>query len=653
MSYLTPQQALNHAMDRHVAGQLDEAEAIYRHLLASDPGNVDVLHLLGVLTFTRGQFEPAIEIMRRSIAMSPAVPRFHNNLGNALIDIGRFDEAITALEMAVRLDPTLSAAYYNLGNALSRLRRWEEAVVAYRRSLELRPDFPGAILNLGTAFAAMGQLDATVALYREALAKGPPSASIATNLGNALRDQGDMDAAIETYEWSLRIDPNDAVARSNLGNALKDQGAIDAAIAAFRRSLELKPEASETHSNLVFTLYFDPECPPAAIAAEQRAWDRRHAQPLRAEWRPPANERSPERKLRIGYVSPDLRDHVVGRSLLPVFEEHDHEGFEFTCYTLATPDHVTARFQARADHWRDLNQLSDAQVAELVRADGIDILVDLALHTAHNSLLAFARKPAPVQVSWLGYPGTAGIEAIDYHLTDRFLEDGSSPGAFPLPGCWGSYAHYPDSPAVNALPAASRDRVTFGSFNNFCKMNDRVWDLWAQILAAVEGSRLVLLAKAGSHEDRTREKLKARGIDPQRIEFLRYVPSVEERPQVEFLRRYHEIDIALDPFPYNGMTTTCDALWMGVPVVALTGNTPIARASFSLLSNLGLPELASPSRDEYVRIAIALAKDRPRLAELRASLRRRMETSPLLDAKSLARHVENAYRTMWRRWCAS
>ncbi len=653
MSYLTPQQALEYARARHAAGQLDEADAIYRQLLAIDPANVEAVHLLGVVTFSRGQFQPAIELMQRSIAMNPAVPRFHNNLGNALIDMGRFEEAIATLETALRLDPTLAAAHYNLGNALSRLRRWDEAVVAYRRALALHPDSSSAILNLGTALAATGQLAATVALYREALARLPPSAAIATNLGNALRDQSELDAAIEAYECSLRIEPNDPVAQGNLGNALKDQGEIAAALAAFRRALALKPDGAETHSNLVFTLTFDPDCPAAEIAAEQRVWDRRHAQPLRAEWRPHSNERSPERRLRIGYVSPDLWDHVVGRTLLPVFEAHDRERFEFTCYSGAAPDHITARFQARADRWRDLNQVSAAQLAGQVRADGIDILVDLALHTAHNSLLTFARKPAPVQVSWLGYPGSAGLEAIGYHLTDRFLEDGSSSGAFLLPGCWCCYARHPDSPAVNELPAATRGRITFGSFNNFCKMNPRVWDRWAGILDAVEGSRLVLLAKAGSHEAKTRDLLQARGIDPRRIEFLRYVPSAEERPQAEFLRRYHEIDIALDPFPYNGMTTTCDSLWMGVPVVALSGSTPLARASFSLLSNLGLPELAAPSPNEYVRIAVALAKDRARLAALRASLRSRMEASPLLDAESLARNVEAAWRTMWRRWCAS
>jgi predicted O-linked N-acetylglucosamine transferase (SPINDLY family) len=652
MSYLTPQQALTHAMDRHAEGRLDEAEPIYRRLLEIEPGNADVVHLLGMVLFSREQFEPALELMQRSIAMNATVPRFYNNLGNAYIDVGRFEEAITTLRAAIRLDPALSPAHYNLGNAYSRLRQWDAAIAAYRRSLELRPDFPGAVMNLGTALSATGQLDAAVQLYRGALAQ-EPNAAIASNLGNVLRDNSELDAAIEAYQASLRLAPHDAVVHGNLGNALKDRGEIAEAIAAFRRAVELKPNFPEAHSNLLFALCFDPHCPPETIAAEQRAWDRAHALPLRMHWRPHPPDRRPERRLRIGYVSPDLRDHVVGRTLLPVFEEHDREGFEFTCYSAATPDHITARFQARADRWRELNQVSDEQLAAQIRADGIDILVDLALHTAHNRLLVFARKPAPVQVSWLGYPGSAGLRAIDYYLTDGFLENDPSPDAFPLPESWCCYTRHENSPAVNELPAGRDRPITFGSFNNFSKMNECVWDLWGRILATVENSRLVLLAKAGRHEAATRDLLRARGIDPQRIEFLRYIPSAEERSQLEFLRRYHEIDIALDPFPYNGMTTTCDSLWMGVPVVALTGSTPIARASFSLLSNLGLPELAAPSGEEYVRIAVTLAKDRARLAELRASLRSRMEASPLLAAKALACNVEAAFRTMWRRWCAS
>ena len=652
MSYLTPQQALDLAMEHHLAGRLAEAEAIYRQLLAGEPGNADIVHLLGVVSYGKGQIEAAVEWMQRAIAMSPNVPRYYNNLGNALTDAGRLEEAVAALETAIRLDPAAAAAYYNLGNARSRQREWNLAIAAYRRSLELQPDYSSAILNLGTALGAAGQLDAAIALYRSALERAPASPLIATNLGNLLRDRSDLDESIEAYQLALRIDPRDAVTHSNLGNALKDQGALGAAIAAFRRGLELQPVFPEAHSNLLFTLYFDPECDPGTIATEQRLWDQHYAQPLLAAHRPHANERSPERKLRVGYVSADLRDHVVGRTLLPVFEEHARDGFEFTCYSAAPPDAITARFQARADRWRDIGNASDQHLAEQIRADGIDILVDLALHTAHNRLLSFARKPAPVQVSWLGYPGTAGIEAIDYHLTDRFLEDGSLPGAFPLPETWCCYTRHVDSPEVGALPVERHGRITFGSFNNFCKINERVLDLWTRILRSVEGSRLVLLAKVGGHEARTRELIGQRGIDPRRIEFLRYVPPADERPQSDFLRRYHEIDIALDPFPYNGMTTTCDALWMGVPVIALVGNTAVGRASFSLLSNAGVPELAAGSEDEYVRIAVELAHDRARLAGLRATLRSRMEASPLLDTARLARHVEGAYRAMWRRWCA-
>lgn len=640
-------------MSRHREGFHEEAAGIYRGLLQHDPNNPDVLDLLGVANFASGRFEESVSLIQRAIALSPNVPRYYNNLGTALIDLQRFDEAIVVLQKAIELQPDLAPAYYNLGNSYSRKRMWKYAVAAYEKSLQLSPGNPSAILNLGTAYAADNRLDAAADIYRHAIENGPCTPAIASNLGNVLRDRSELDTAIEAYQLSLKLQPNDPVAHANLGNAYKDQGNNLAAIAQFRKAVELKPDFPEAHSNLVFTLYFEPSSTPEIIAAEQREWDRRHGQPLKPATLNFPNDRSPDRRLRIGYVSPDLRDHVVGRTLLPVFEAHDHEHFEFTCYSMAAPDHITERYRACADRWVETNQVTDAQLAERIRADGIDVLIDLSLHTAHNRLLTFSRRPAPVQVSWLGYPGSAGLEAIQYHLTDRFLEDRHEPGAYALPDAWCCHVHLPDSPPVNEPPSTRTGRITFGSLNNFCKMNTQVWDLWVRILQQVENSRLVLLTKAGGHEAMTRDLLSSRGIAPERIEFLRYIPATEERPQHEYLRRYHDIDIALDPFPYNGMTTTMDSLWMGVPVIALIGSTAMSRASYSLLANTGFPEFAAPTGDDYVRIAVDLAKNPQRLAEVRAALRPKMEASPLLDPRRLARNVEAAYREMWHRWVKS
>ncbi|MGB8167959.1 MAG: tetratricopeptide repeat protein [Chthoniobacteraceae bacterium] len=657
MSYLTPQQALDRALECHRTGRLAEAEGLYRQLLVGEPHNPDLCHLLGLVYFQTRRFLPGRELIERAIAMSPNVARYHNNLGTLLIELGEYKQALAAYAMAIRLEPRNAGAWYNTGIVHTQLHNWPLAIEAYRAALEIDPNYPACALNLGTALAASGQMEAGIALYRAELQRRPGDAAVTTNLGNLLKEIGDTDAAIETYRAGLALSPNDSVTYNNLAVALKDQGQLGASIAAYRRSLELNPASLEVHSNLILTLFFDPDTEPATIEAEQRRWNRLHVDPLKAQRQPHGNDRLPERRLKIGYISADFRDHVVGRALLPVFERHDRTQFELVCYTSSQRDAVSDRFFSRSDLWRDITNLSDEQVAAQIRADGIDILVDLGLHTSDNRLGVFARKPAPVQVSWLGYPGSSGVETIDYRLTDPFLEP---PGAelaasaekpWRLPDCWSIYEPPAESPSVNELPALRTGRVTFGSFNNFCKINDRVLEVWTQILRAVDGSQLRLLTKSGGHRQWAADFLRERGIDPQRLDFHDYEPAGDARPQGGFISRYEQIDIALDTFPYNGMTTTCDALWMGVPVVALVGRFSLGRAGLSLLSNVGLPELAVATPEEYVRVAVALARDLPRLATLRATLRTRMEWSPLLDADRLVRHVEAAYRAMWRSWC--
>jgi predicted O-linked N-acetylglucosamine transferase (SPINDLY family) len=344
---------------------------------------------------------------------------------------------------------------------------------------------------------------------------------------------------------------------------------------------------------------------------------------------------------------------VVGLNLLPLFRAHDHRQLEIFCYAdVIRPDHLTQRFQAHADVWRNLLGQTDDQVAQLVREDRIDVLVDLALHTAYNRLLVFARKPAPVQVSFAGYPASTGLPAIDYRFTDPYLDppaldySDSAEELVRLPDSFWCYDPLTDEPAVNSLPAHANGFVTFGCLNNFVKINDRVLALWAQVLRAVEGSRLLLLAPEGHFRRHTLERLEQLGISAARVVF------VAHQPRPRYLELYHGIDLMLDTFPYNGHTTSLDALWMGVPVVTLVGGTTVGRAGLSQLTNLGLPELAAQAPEEFVRIAVQLAGDLPRLAGLRATLRERMQSSPLMDAPRFARGIEAAYRTMWHRWCA-
>jgi predicted O-linked N-acetylglucosamine transferase (SPINDLY family) len=356
----------------------------------------------------------------------------------------------------------------------------------------------------------------------------------------------------------------------------------------------------------------------------------------------------------VGYVSPNFRLHAEVFFLVPLLSAHNHAELEVFCYSdVVSADELTAELRSYSDVWRETTGLSDEQVAQIVRTDKIDILVDLTMHMANSRALLFARKPAPVQVCWLAYQGTTGLATMDYRLTDPHLDP---PGLFDryyseesirLADSFWCYDPLVSEPGVNSLPALERGSITFGSLNNFCKVNDDVLRLWARVMKAVDRSHLIVLAGEGSHRRRTLEVLEGEGIASERVTFHRAMP----RP--DYLRLYHQIDIGLDTFPYNGQTTTLDGLWMGVPVVTLLGRTSAARAGNSILRNLGMPELVAESPDEFVSIAARFATDLTRLSELRASLRNRLKNSTLMDAPRFARNVEAAFREMWKRWCAA
>jgi len=663
--------------------QFDEAIANYRRALELKPDFLGALNNLGNALRERADPEGAIAACRRALELRPDFPEALNNLGNALRDLGRLDEAVAAYHRALELNPRFAAAHINLGNALRELLRPDEAIANYRRALELKPDFPETLGNLGNALSDLGRLDEAIANYRRALELKPGFCEAHNNLGNALRDLGRLDEAIASYRRALELKPDYAEAHNNLGNALRDQGQLDDAaaasrralelkpdypeafnnlgvalaakgeieesIAAFRHALRLKPEHAATRSNLIYTLLFLPGDHRASISEECRRWNQLFGEPQRQIVRPQANARSSERRLRIGYVSPDFRDHVVGRNLMPLFRRHDRRNFEIACYSgVVRPDDLTNEFRQRADIWRSTVGVGDDALAEMIRRDGVDILVDLAQHLAGNRLPVFTRTPAPVQVSFAGYPESAGVDAIERRISDRYLEaDSAGEGIggeerMSLIDSFWCYDPCGFEVEVNELPAAATGKVTFGCLNNFCKVNEPLLKLWARVLRKVTDSRLILLSKIGSHRRRTEEAFLKEGIEIHRVEF------VDFRPRREYLELYHRLDIVLDTFPYNGHTTSLDALWMGVPVVSLAGNTPVSRAGLSQLTNLGLPELAAHSESEYVNIAESLARDLPRLVELRSTLRGRMEHSVLMDAPHFARSIEAAYREMWQ-----
>ena len=538
-----------------------------------------------------------------------------NLLGVIALQTGNVDSALALVQRAVALRPDAPVCRNNLGQILERLGRDDEAALCYQAAIELDAAYAEAHNNLGFLRARQDRLADAEALYRKA----------------------------------IELDRTFAEPHTNRGNLLKDRGEIDAAISSYRRAVALRPDLSALHSNLLLTLHYHPGYSAADLLREHSAWAERHVAPLAAARRPHANGREPDRRLRLGYVSPDFREHSVARFVLPLFREHDRNEVEVFAYSDATtPDPVTKLVRNHVDHWRDVAVLGDAQLADIVRADGIDILVDLAAHSAHNRLLTFARKPAPVQVTYLAYCSTTGVDAIDYRVTDRLLDplgesESYTETSLRLPNCYWCYSAPPLGRPATQRHAGPR---TFGCLNNFAKVSDLTLALWMRLLKRAPEARLLLYARTEGHRDRVRRALHEAGVDESRAAF------VGRQSLAHYLETYREIDVALDPYPYGGGTTTCDALWMGVPVVSLAGRTAVSRAGSTLLSSVGLERLVVRSEDQYVERAAELIGDEPELKELRKGLRDRIESSPVMDAPQFARDYEAALRTAWRIWCS-
>lgn len=538
--------------------------------------------------------------------------------------------------------------------------RLQEAEQIYRQILEFdhaQPqgwDLAQVHANLGVALLGQEKTDEAIASFGQALELSPGSAEALNGLATAYQARGELDEAASCYRRALECRPDFAEAHNNLGNVLKDQARWQEAIGCYLQALTLQPNIVQAHSSLVYALWYCPGFDVAAIYKEHCRWNERWGLPLAGLVQPHGNDRSPNRRLRVGYVSPDFRKHVQMLFMAPLLAAHDHTNFEVFCYAnVAVPDEVTRRLKSSADVWRDTAVASDEAVAQRIRDDRIDVLVDLTMHMAGGRPLVFARGPAPVQVCWLAYPGTTGLTAIDYRLTDPQLDPPElfdrfySESSIRLPETFWCYDPLTSEPTVGPLPAGTNGHVTFGCLNNFCKVNDDVLRLWARVLKTVERSRLLLLVPRGSARERTLDVLEQEGISRDRVTLTDF------RPRLDYLTQYHQIDIGLDTFPYNGHTTSLDSYWMGVPVVTLVGNTVVGRAGLSQLTNLGLTELVAQTPQRFVEIAVGLAGDWERLKTLRSSLRERMQKSPLMDAPRFALNIEAAYREMWRRWCAS
>lgn len=656
-------QSLQAALAHHQAGRLAQARPIYEQLLAADPNNVDALHYLGVLHHQQGNSPAGIQLMQRSLALNPKQPSCHSNLGEAFFAIKRLDLAVECYRRAIQLDPKFPEAWSNLCNALRGMGKLKEALSAGQRALQLRPNFWAAMQNLANALGDLNEPEQAIGWYRRAAQLDPTSAQGFANWGATALGVGDLDQAVTMLRKSVEIDPTYGEAWNNLAAAMMDLSQLDQAHECSLKALQHKPEPG-AHSNLLLGLHYRDDRAPAEVFQEHVKWASIYAAPLAKAIRPHTNTRDPDRPdrpLRIGYLSPDFRRHSVAYFLEPVLANHDRTKFQVYGYAhVRKVDDYTDRLRGYTHQWRDIMGLSDEQAFDLIRADGVDILVDLAGHTASNRLPLFAARPAPVQLTWLGYPDTTGMAAMDWRITDS-LADPRPPGESDAlhteklwrldPTAW-CYRAPEESAPIGPVPSSTGAPITFASFNNFAKVSPAVLAAWAKILHAVPGSRLILKSKAlGSRiaQDFARKSLADLGISPARVQLLAKVQGLANH--FDF---YNRVDVALDTFPYNGTTTTCEALWMGVPVISLVGHTHVARVGKSLLSSVGLPDLLADTVEEYIAKAIALSRDPrapARLSHLRSTLRPTMQSSPLMDAAGFTRRMEEAMRGMWGRWC--
>lgn len=631
------------------SGQLAEAATAYRRALTLKPEDSRVWGNLGTVLRELGDIGESIRSLECAMTLDPGVVSYAVNLGVSLCRKRDFRAAEALLRDTVRREPERADAAFNLGSALQGQGLAQDALEYLKRAVALRSNYPEAWNALADAHKALGDFSSARAAYESAIGARPDFVPAFGNLGVLLSLLRQNEAAEEVLRRGLEIAPQNSSLHTNLGTVLKDMGRLDEAIECYREAIETDPSNSTAHSNLAYSLTFQ-SLEPEPLLAVCTNWNARAAGrvPTHIDHHP-KNLRN--RKLRIGYVSPDFRDHCQSLFTLPLLERHDHEEFDIFCYSnVEQPDDVTRRIAAHADGWRESRLLDDGALAKLVREDGIDILVDLTMHMANGRPLVFARKPAPVQIAWLAYPGTTGIDAMDYRLSDPRLDpEGSdhhySERTVRLADTFWCYDPLAEQ-SINALPALERGYPTFGCLNNPCKVTDATLQLWGGVMRALPNARLSLLSPGGRSALRLLGRLEAHGIASSQVELVAF------QPRVQYLRAYLDIDLVLDTFPYNGHTTSLDALWMGVPVVTRVGRTCVGRGGLSQLFHVDLLELAAESDAAFVNAAVALANDLPRLAALRQILRPRLERSALMDGPRFARNMEQIYRQVWAGYCA-
>ncbi|MEA5617804.1 tetratricopeptide repeat protein [Cronbergia sp. UHCC 0137] len=669
--------------------KFSQAADYYRQAIALMPTMAEAYTNLGNVLKALGELDQAIAQHQQALQLQPNYPEAHYNLGNTFLAQKQYLEAITAYKQAVELKPDLTQAHIRLGILLQQTEENTLAESHLRQALQLQPNeveafdqliillhkqgksetaiallqdkiqkFPDHVIahsHLGTIYNDLGQFVKATFHLRRAVKLDPNLAIAYNHLGYALIHQGQLTQAIESCQQAIQINPDLGSGYVNMGFALNNQGRVEEAIVCFEEALRLDPNSHPGHSNLLYAMNYDGANSATAIANAHYYWGKHCTASISAHqsW---SNSLKPERKLRIGYVSPDFRNHSVAYFIEPILTHHSDRKVRVFCYSnVPQPDAVTDRLRAIVQDWRDISHLNDQQVSELIQADQIDILVDLAGHTSNNRLPLFALKPAPIQVTYLGYPNTTGLDCIDYRLIDTYTDpigltdEYYTEKLIRLPHSFLCYQPSPTAPEVMDLPAKKEGYITFGSFNSLSKISSEVISLWSQILQAIPNSRIILKNlwfEDKPTRDRYLQMFADHGIEENRVKLIGLIPDSNDH-----LAFYGNIDIALDTFPYNGTTTTCEALWMGVPVITLEGETHTHRVGVSLLTSIGLPELIATICQDYVSIAVTLSTDLEKLSQLRSTLREKVANSPLCNALTHTRSIETAYRNMWRHYC--
>jgi len=685
----TIRKAFAMANSYYQSGHIKLAENVYNKILEIDPEHSDSFHMAGVIARQNGKYDLAASFIKSAIGIAPEKAAYHISFGNVLLDLERRDEAVSsynnalALNLdnahllnnlgnrfkslgepdkaascyrnAVKIKPDYAEVYYNLGLLLAEQGKPGEAILDFRTALEIKPDFADAYIGIGNALNSQGIPKEAVLWFRKGISLQPNNVAAYNNMGSALHNQDKLDEAVACYGKALEIAPKMAVTLNNMGLVLQDQGRLKEAGEYFRRALKIDPSLVKAYSNFLLSLLYDSEYDLDYIFAEHKKWNDLYGCPSVKRSAPYINSPRQDRRLRIGYVSPDFRNHSCAWFFEPLLEFHNRDKVEVFCYgEIRNEDNVTARIRELSDSWYCTKGISDMEVVKQIRSDGIDILVDLAGHTKGNRLPVFALKPAPVQMTWLGYNFTTGLETIDYRLSDNWLtplkgRERFSERLYNLTRCSLVYRPPRKTPEPAEPAFENNGHITFGSFNNLSKVSPRTIALWARVLNETPGSKLMLKARQSrdfGSKKRILSVFGEQGVSANRVIFKEYASST-----FEHLTHYCEIDLALDTFPYNGTTTTCEALWMGIPVVTLTGNHTVSRWGLSLVAAVGLEELAAKSEDKYCTIIKGLVYSHRRLKALKTGMRDRLISSPLCDAKGFADAVEEAFGTMWKRWC--